>query len=220
MTQQFRRPDPAAPRAARRPPAGGADGVSWPRAGVAPVLSAAADRAAPLDRGAAADEVAPPDGAAAPRRATPPDPRLHLRADELRVWRAFLRSHAVITRRLEAELSSGAGLSLADYDVLIQLAFAGGRLRMHELADRVVLSRSGISRLIDRLVTAGYVRREHCAADARGAFAVLTEAGAERLRQATPVHLSGVRRSFLSRLGPGELAHLAEVLERLDAPSD
>lgn len=165
-------------------------------------------------------------GSAPPRRSRDhaegavagPDERLHLAADELRAWRAFLRSHAVVTRRLDAELSACAGLSLGDYDVLIQLAFADGRLRMHELADRVVLSRSGISRLVDRLVAAGYVRREHCAADARGAFAVLTDDGVERLRQATPAHLDGVRRSFLSHLRGGELSALADILERLDAP--
>lgn len=154
---------------------------------------------------------------ASPR--APADPELHLRADELRAWRAFLRSHAVVTRQLEAELAACGSLSLADYDVLIQLAFADGRrLRMHELADRVVLSRSGISRLVDRLVASGYVLREHCAADARGAFAVLTDAGLERLREATPVHLRGVRRSFLARLRTDELVRLAELLERLDQP--
>lgn len=220
MTQQFRRPGPAASPPGRPLRTGVERDAARLPAGAAPARTAAADRAAGASQAAAPQQAAPPEQVMPADRATAPDPRLHLREDELRVWRAFLRSHAVITRRLEAELSSGAGLSLADYDVLIQLAFADGRLRMHELADRVVLSRSGISRLIDRLATAGYVRREHCAADARGAFAVLTGAGAERLRQATPVHLNGVRRSFLSRLGPGELAHLAEVLERLDAPPD
>jgi DNA-binding MarR family transcriptional regulator len=138
--------------------------------------------------------------------------------DELRAWRAFLQAHAWITRRLESELAACAGLSLAHYDVLVQLAHAdGGRLRMHELADRVLLSRSGVSRVVDRLQAEGYVSRSSCPSDARGAFAVITAAGLERLRGATPAHLDGVRRHFVEALGPGELSAVAELMGRLAA---
>ena len=137
---------------------------------------------------------------------------------EMRAWRAFLEAHAVVTRRLEAELAAQANLPLAHYDVLVQLAFAPeGRLRMHELAAQVLLSRSGVTRLVDRLESEGLVRRATCASDARGAFASLTDAGLARLREATPVHLDGVRRHFADLLQPAELDQLATLLERLAA---
>ncbi len=144
-----------------------------------------------------------------------PDPR-HLADAELRAWKAFLLAHAAVTRRLESELDQGVEMPLAHYDVLIQLAMADdSRLRMHELADRVLLSRSGITRLVDRLEHQGLVERQHCASDARGAFAVLTPAGRRRVRDATPTHLEGVRRHFLDALEPGDLEHLTATLERI-----
>jgi DNA-binding MarR family transcriptional regulator len=133
---------------------------------------------------------------------------------ELRGWRAFLQAHAFVTRRLEGELEKSTGLSLAFYDVLVQLAVADGRrLRMKELADHVMLSRSGLTRLVDRMERAGLVSRNTCAADGRGTFAVMTEAGYRRLRDATPAHLDGVRRNFIEPLTSGELAGLAQLLE-------
>jgi DNA-binding MarR family transcriptional regulator len=123
------------------------------------------------------------------------DPRLG-------TWRAFLHAHARLTRRLDDELRAGHGLSLAEYDALIQLAQAPGRrLRMSALADRVLLSRSGITRLVDRLVADGMVERTTCTTDARGAEATLTRAGLERLRAASTTHLDGVRRYFLDSIG-------------------
>ena len=119
-------------------------------------------------------------------------------------------------RTLEADLARAHQLPLASYDVLVQLAEAPqGRLRMTELADRVLLSRSGITRLVDRLVRDGYVRREPCADDARGTFAVVTQQGVDRLREATGVHLAGVREAFVRRFDPAELARLGELLTRL-----
>jgi DNA-binding MarR family transcriptional regulator len=141
-----------------------------------------------------------------------------LRPAELRAWRAFLQAHAVVLRRLEAELGAQAGLSLGHYDVLVQLAHADEhRLRMHELAARLLLSRSGMTRVVDRLEAEGLVQRVTCPSDARGAFAVLTPAGLERLRGATPVHLGGVRRHFAEALAPQELEALGALLERLVA---
>jgi len=134
----------------------------------------------------------------------PDDPRLD-------AWRAFLEAHARVSRRLDEELRAEHGLSLAEYDALLQLARSPGRrLRMNVLADRVILSRSGITRLIDRLEAGGLVERAACASDARGAEAVLSRTGLARLRAASRTHLRGIEEHFLAGLGPDELG----VLER------
>lgn len=139
----------------------------------------------------------------------------------MRAWRAFLKAHALVVRELEAELQASHALPLAEYDVLVQLAIADGRmLRMRELADRVVLSRGGITRLVDRLVADGLVRREKCGDDARGAWAVLTEDGLERVRGASPCHLAAVKRLFAEAFEQEELASLAVLLERVPAVSN
>ncbi|WP_049574167.1 MarR family winged helix-turn-helix transcriptional regulator [Nonomuraea sp. SBT364] len=143
-----------------------------------------------------------------------------LTAGELTVWRTLQRAQVGIARHLEAELLDGHDLPLASFDVLTQLAEAPGRrLRMNDLAGRVLLSRSGLTRLIDRLQRDGLVTREACASDARGLFAVLTRAGVERLAEATPTYRRGVRAMFLDRLAPGDLALVRDLLARLtDAP--
>lgn len=134
----------------------------------------------------------------------------------LAVWRDFLRAHARLTRRLEADLMVEHAMPLASYDVLVQLVEAPDhRLRMTELADRVLLSRSGLTRLVDRLTREGLVRREACASDARGLFAVLTDEGYGRLRAATPTHLRGVVRYAMGRLDEEERTAFAGVLRRL-----
>ena len=121
----------------------------------------------------------------------------------LQPWIVFLRAHAAVSRALEAELEAEQSMSLADYEALIQLAHADGRrLRMSELADRMILTRSGISRLVDRLEAGRYVERVACSTDARGAFAVLTDAGYERLQTASPTHLRGVDEHFLRAIPP------------------
>ncbi len=136
--------------------------------------------------------------------------------EELAVWRLFLRAHARVMRKLEADLIAEHQLPLASYDVLVQLVEAPDRrLRMTELADRVLLSRSGLTRLIDRLQREGLVDREACPSDARGLYAVLTEAGFQRLRAATPTHLGGVDRYATGRLTPEQLRALADALGRL-----
>ena len=144
-----------------------------------------------------------------------------LSAHEQGAWRAFLRAHATVVRRLEAELVAEHDLPLASYDVLVQLSEAPQRaLRMTELADRVLLSRSGLTRLVDRLERDGLVTREACPSDARGTLAVLTDAGLDRLRQAWPTHLRGVTEHVTSKLSPHETQLLEELLGRLvaDAP--
>lgn len=137
-------------------------------------------------------------------------------AEELAVWRVLLRAQVQISRRLQADLLAEHDLALGSYDVLWQLAEApDGRLRMNDLADRVLLSRSGLTRLVDRLQREGLVVRESCASDARGLFAVLTPAGRDRLAEATPVYHRGVQEHVLSRLGRDEVRRLGDILDKL-----
>src|SRR5215470_14756095 len=131
-------------------------------------------------------------------------------------WRTFLVAHARITRRLDDELQAAHGLSLAEYDALLQIATAPNRrVRMNVLAERVILSRSGITRLIDRLESQGCVERIACETDARGQEAVLTHAGLDRLRAASRTHLDGVQRYFLDQLDGDERASLESSLGRV-----
>ena len=141
-----------------------------------------------------------------------------LRASDWRVsvWRTFLRGHAAVLGELERELQAETGMPLAWYDVLLQLAEARDRrLRMAELADRVLLSRSGLTRLVDRLQAEGLVRREPSPDDARGTFTVLTPHGMARLRAAAPVHLAGIRKHWLAHFSDDELRRLGLLLDRL-----
>lgn len=139
-----------------------------------------------------------------------------LNPDEVRAWGGFLRAHARLVRRLDEELRAEHDMPLGTFDVLIQLSRAPeSRLRMRDLADAIVLSRSGLTRLVDRLVRDGLVKREKCGEDQRGAFAVLTPAGRRALEQALPTHLAGVRRLFLAQLDRPEQARLGELWERL-----
>jgi DNA-binding MarR family transcriptional regulator len=134
------------------------------------------------------------------------DPRLG-------AWRAFLRAHARVIRTLERELQDEEHMALTDYDVLVQLARADERrLRMSELADGLLLSRSGATRLVDRLVAEGLVERVMCDTDRRGQWASLTDAGLERLRRTTPAHLRGVAEHFLDRLSADDIAALERIL--------
>lgn len=144
---------------------------------------------------------------------SPDDPRLG-------AWRSFIQAHARLLRRLDEELQAEHHLSLAEYDALLQLVNAPGRrLRMSVLAERVLLSRSGITRLVDRLVAAGMVERSACVTDARGAEAELTETGLETLRAASRTHLDGVQRYFLGLIGDADRAAIErgcdEILDEL-----
>jgi len=136
--------------------------------------------------------------------------------DRLAVWREFLEAHAVVVGALEAELDAERDLSLAWYDVLVSLAEAPGRrLRMQDLAARVLFSRSGLTRLLDRMVDAGFVRRERCDDDRRGTFAVLTAAGTRRLKEASGVHLRGVREHFDRHLTDTDVRALHHALRKV-----
>lgn len=142
--------------------------------------------------------------------------RRRMTRDELAVWRTFLRAHAQVTRRLETDLVAEHDLPLASYDVLVQLVEAPGRrLRMTELADLVLISRSGLTRLVDRLAREGLVRREACESDARGLFTVLTDAGFERLRSASRTHLRGVEEYAVGRFTANELRVFGDLLAHL-----
>ena len=133
----------------------------------------------------------------------------------LQAWDALLRAHATLLRQLETDLESKTGLALADFDVLAQLARAGGSLRMTELADRALISRSGMTRRVARLVHEGLVRRAHAQADARGVVVLLTDSGLNRLTVAAPVHLRGVSELFIANLDDQELAVLESALAKV-----
>jgi DNA-binding MarR family transcriptional regulator len=139
-----------------------------------------------------------------------------LSAAELAAWRGMLRVHASLMRSLDADLSLAHGIGLRSYEVLLHLDDAPGRrLRMSGLCGSVLLSASGVSRLVDRLERDGLVRRERCSEDGRGFWAVLTPAGHERLAEARPTHLAGVRRLFLSCFADADLARLARYWDRI-----
>lgn len=135
---------------------------------------------------------------------------------ELAAWRAFLRAHAGLSRVLETELLAAHHLSLASYDVLVQLAEAPDRrLRMTELAEAVLLSRSGVTRLVDRLEKEGLVLRARADSDGRGVMAVLTQQGFDRLRGASGTHLTGVARHFGVPLEGEDLSTFQRTCELL-----
>ena len=134
----------------------------------------------------------------------------------LAAWRAFLEAHARVTEELGRELREREDLPLAWYDVLVQLSEAQDhRRRMQELADAVLLSKSGLTRLIDRMEQQGLVRRVECPTDRRGTLAELTDAGYARLAATAPTHLDGVRRHFTDLLDDEEAEVLSRALGRI-----
>jgi DNA-binding MarR family transcriptional regulator len=136
--------------------------------------------------------------------------------DELAAWRGMLRVHADMTRVLDAELTHRHGLPLTSYEVLLFLADSpDGRMRMSELADSVLLSRSGLTRLVDRLERDGLLEREQCEDDARGYFAAITDRGRAVFNEARRTHLAGVRERFLSRFSREDLRTLGELWEKV-----
>jgi DNA-binding MarR family transcriptional regulator len=135
---------------------------------------------------------------------------------ELAAWRGLLRVHSSLVKALDAELEEAHGIALSSYEVLVRLGKAeAGRMRMCDLADSVLLSRSGLTRLVDRLERDGLVVRGTCEDDARGAFAVITPAGRAELEAARPTHRDGVRRHFLDRFSADELETLTGFWQRL-----
>jgi DNA-binding MarR family transcriptional regulator len=145
-----------------------------------------------------------------------PETSAHLSPTELGAWRGLLRVHTALVKALDAELTAAHDLPLSSYEVLITLESAPKRKRrMAELADSVLLSRSGMTRLVDRLEREGLIARDTCTDDGRGCFAVLTEEGAELLARARPTHLDGVRERFLGHFSEEELRLFADCWERV-----
>jgi DNA-binding MarR family transcriptional regulator len=139
-----------------------------------------------------------------------------LSAEELAAWRGMLRVQASLLRAMDADLTAAHGIGLRSYEVLMHLGDARDeRLRMSELSASVLLSASGVSRLVDRLGRDGLVRRERCAEDGRGYWAVLCAAGRDKLDEARPTHLASVRRLFLSHFDDADLTRLARYWERV-----
>ncbi len=165
------------------------------------------------DAGLATDDGgrARPGGGGEPRTGVPA-----LRPEQTAHWRSFLRAHAFVMRRLEAELLQAGQPPLAMYDVMVQLVEAPGRrLRMTDLADAVLLSRSGLTRLVDRMSAEGYVEREPSPGDARGVNAVLTDAGLAALRTASRTHLRGIAEHVVAPLTDDELAALGRACAKI-----
>jgi len=130
-------------------------------------------------------------------------------------WRSLLNAHASLMRELSTDLAMKAHLPLGDFDVLAQLAHAGGELRMTELAAKAFSSRSAMTRRVDRLVEEGLVRRTGSVSDGRGVVVTLTDAGLSRLAEAVPVHLQRVSTLFIERLDDEELAVLERALDKV-----
>jgi DNA-binding MarR family transcriptional regulator len=134
----------------------------------------------------------------------------------LTAWRSFLQSHARIVRELDGDLLAAQGMTTRDYQVLLYLSKEPDRrLAMSALAERIMLTRSGITRLVDGLVASGLVERIACPRDARVSYAGLTDAGYEKLREAGATHIAGIRRLFLDHFTDSEIEVLAELLGRL-----
>ena len=157
-------------------------------------------------------------GMATTERREPPRGPVEPDETHLAAWRALLNTHAALVAQLERELAAAGAIPLTWYDVLIELYEAPDRrLRLHELADAVVLSRSGLTRLVDRLAAAGLLRREPDPADRRGAFAVLTDEGRAALRRAWPVYARGIAAHFARHLSDEEARVIAAAFERVRA---
>ena len=136
--------------------------------------------------------------------------------NNLESWVSFLRAHAAITRELNADLQNAHGLTLSDYEVLLHLSWAeGGMMRRVDLAQSVVLTASGITRLLEGLERAGFVEKVSCESDARVSYAKVTAAGRGKLAEATRTHLAGVDELFTGRFSEHELERLADLLSRL-----
>ncbi|TQN32138.1 MarR family transcriptional regulator [Haloactinospora alba] len=143
-----------------------------------------------------------------------------LDGDEQRIWRDFLRAQSQIEQELDRDLQERSGLTLVEYGILVSLSEADDqRMRMRELADAVIVSKSRLSHQIARLENAGYVRREHCEGDRRGNWAVLTEHGLDALRTAAPGHATKVRERVFDRLSDEQVRLLGEITSRLNVPA-
>ena len=168
---------------------------------------------APGSEGVSTPVVDVPAGACAPSTA---DGASSLEGVALEAWRSYLQSHASIVRLLDAELISEHGITTRDYEVLLYLAQSPDRkLPMSALAESTMLTRSGITRLVDGLVAGGFIERVSCPSDARVSYAQLTDEGFDKLRHAGCTHVGSIRRLFLEHFDADETGQLAELLGRL-----
>jgi len=147
-----------------------------------------------------------------------------LDAEEQKAWRAWLYSSMLLSDRLDRELTRTAGIPHAYYEILVQLSEAPGRaVRMSELADRCLSSRSRLSHAVSRLQEQGWVRRQVCESDGRGQLAVLTDEGFAALEAAAPIHVEGVRTHLFDQLSPAQVAAMRDIgetlLRHLEAPT-
>lgn len=142
---------------------------------------------------------------------------IELSEQEMAAWAGFLVTHRRVISELDCELEREHGLPLVSYEVLLYLANAPDHaLRMGELADRLLLSRSGLTRLVDRLAARGLVERHSCDLDRRGTYARLTDAGLALFREARPTHLRGVREHFLDHIPERDLRRLGAIWQRIE----
>ncbi len=180
--------------------------------------TAAPDGIAPIADVLGSDEIATPLSGVAPGACAPAgeDGASSLDGTALEAWRSYLQSHATIVRMLDAELISEHGITTRDYEVLLYLAQADGRrLPMSALAESTMLTRSGITRLVDGLVAGGFIERVSCPNDARVSYAQLTDEGFDKLRDAGCTHVGSIRRLFLEHFDATETGQLATLLGRL-----
>ncbi|NOX28819.1 MAG: MarR family transcriptional regulator [Actinobacteria bacterium] len=144
-----------------------------------------------------------------------------LNEDEMRLWRAFLEASSRVLQQVEADMKAAADLTFDDYEVLVHLSETPGRrLRMAELSERLLHSRSRLTQRVDRMTKRGLIEREKCPNDGRGTFAVLTDTGLEAIASAAPDHLVSVRRALIDIVSPGDIAVLADRLESIVAASE
>jgi DNA-binding MarR family transcriptional regulator len=146
-------------------------------------------------------------------------PVTRLTESELRAWQALIHAHHEVVSRLDEELRQAHGVTFAEYDVLLRLARAPGRaLRMGDLAARVLLTPSGITRLVQRLASRGLIRRDVDASDGRAILATLTDRGLDLIRAAARIHVRGIREHFSGQLSPSQLRAVASALETIVGP--
>ncbi len=146
-----------------------------------------------------------------------PSPLLALSPAQSAAWSGFLRAHALATRRLDAELFESTGLALSEFEILLHLAWSGGERRMAQIAQELVLTGGGVTRIVLRLEKLGLIERRSCPGDGRGVFAALTERGRAKQMAAHRIHLEGVRRLFVAHASEAELKTLGRVFSRIVA---
>lgn len=149
-----------------------------------------------------------------------PAPLPRLSEAEGLAWSGFLRTHALVARRLDADLQAAERLSLSEFEILLHISWAGGKLRMARIAHDLVLTGGGVTRIVARLEKLGFLERVSCPKDGRGVFASLTEKGRSKLQSAHRTHVDGVKRLFLGHASAAELKTLGRFFSRAAVSAD